>query len=121
MPTGDIQSKQDWEWVGLTVRNEAGVSCGLTILYNIDQSGWVTAGSLTFEAASNSIVLGDDALPWVPDQARLVTKYLSLADAPRGFELQIRYVSEDSASIPTILDIAVKAAPIGPEIDNTLA
>lgn len=121
LPTGNIQEKQVWDRVGITIKNEAGATSAITVSYNIDQSGWVTAGSLTFNANTLIVELGETPLPWEPNTTAITTKYLSLRDAPPGYEIQIRYVSEDEFAIPSILDVAVWAAPIGPEFDNEIS
>lgn len=119
IPTGNIQDLCNWDWVGITLKNDAGATGALTVLYNIDNAGWVTAGSLTFEATGYEIYLGDSPLPWQMNATALVTKYLSLADAPPGYTIQIRYVSEDLFSQPSVLDVVVASLPVGPQIDNS--
>lgn len=120
LPGETIGAKHNWVWVALTLSNDAGATSAVTIAYNIDKSGWVTAGSMYFPSIDSSIVLGTTPLPWQSASSRLVTRYLSLGDVPPGHEIQFRYLVTDRFSLPTVHTIAVKATPIGYEYDNLI-
>jgi hypothetical protein len=117
---GSIRDKNAWDSVSFSIRNESTETSLLTVLYNVDQEGWVTAGSLAVAGTVPEVVLGETPLPWIPKDATMATKHISLADAPPGHEIQIRYVSNDVYSLPTVLEVAVNAHPIGPEFDNAI-
>lgn len=121
MPANDITVKSKWDWVGISLKNTAGATCAATVCYNIDRAGWVTAGSLVFNATFSTVTLGETPLPWESNLTSIQTKYLSLVDAPPGYEIQIRYIIDDDFAAPSVLDVAVKATPIGNEIDNSIA
>jgi len=117
--TGDIQQKCVWDSFRISVKNAASATAAFTMLYNVDQEGWVTAASMTTIGQATPIILGEDPLPWASREATITTQKFALNDAPPGYSIQIRYLNAD-LSIPTVVDVAVKGEPIEDEYDNAI-
>jgi len=119
LPTGNIQQKSIWDSARITIKNEAQSTGTFGLLYNVDNHGWITLASLTVPGTILTVILGETPLPWIPYEATITTRKIALNDVPPGYTLQIRYLNQDF-SIPSILDIAVKATPIEDETDNLI-
>ena len=117
----DILQKKRWDEMAISFRNDATETCTMGIMYNIDHRGWVTAGSAVFGSAPGSeVVMGETPLPWGVNTTAVRVWKMSLADAPPGYFIQLRYFGTSDLSIPVVLETSVYARPVYRETDNEI-
>jgi hypothetical protein len=118
---GDITVKKKWDHLSLAFRNDAADTCVMGIQYNVDHRGWVTAGSAIFGAApGGDVIMGETPLPWGVNTSAARVHRLSLADAPPGYFIQMKYFGTSDLSIPVVLETAIYARPVYREFDNEI-
>lgn len=117
-----IDIKKRWDYASLTFRNDATYTATIGVMYNVDQKGWVTAGSGVYGpvADNSNPIMGLTPLPWGVAVNATRTYKFSLNDAEPGYLIQIRYFGVSDWSLPAILDMAVAARPVLKEYDNTI-
>jgi hypothetical protein len=115
-----IDHKNIFDNLQLTVRNEAQYTAVMTLLYNVDQRGWVTMASCAIGGVNQAPILGVTPLPWGGQIGVIRTFRFNLADVTPGYEIQIRYLGQSDLSIPTILDLAVGARPAPRDFDQSI-
>jgi hypothetical protein len=119
---GAINLKKKWDFGAITFRNDAPYTCTIGLMYNVDQKGWVTAGTAVFGAVSGGIdpVMGETPLPWGVALTATRTYHFSLSDVEPGYIIQLRYYGVSDWSLPAILDMSIAARVVFKEMDNSI-
>jgi len=64
--------------------------------------------------------MGETPLPWGVNTTAVRVWKMSLADAPPGYFIQLRYFGTSDLSIPVVLETSVYARPVYRETDNEI-
>jgi hypothetical protein len=84
----ELTRKKTWEDVSLVVG--AAETASYIVQYRVDFGAWVDLESDTIPGSDQSIVLGEDALPWRYSDTTQRRRVYGLRDAPPGYVFEYR-------------------------------
>lgn len=115
---GDMTRRKTWDHFTLHVRNEGNATALYTILYNVDQKGWITAATNVAFAGKEVPILAQTPLPWLASEALVRQFRLDLTKIEPGYFIQMRVLGQSHASQPIVVETDVSARILDEEFDN---